>query len=413
MPDPAVSDPSSTRAASGAVEAKDVSLAWLTFAGICAPLGFNFIGPLLPAMQAHFHTAPSQTQGLVSAYALALGMGQLITGPMADAWGRRVVLLGGLVLYTLAAFAAALADDFENVLWLRGLQAVGACTCLVVPRAAARDLYSGLEAARAIAIVTIALSLTPALAPILGGLLLIWFDWRSGFVACVVMGTATLLLALRFHPETLPAARRIPLHPVTLMRTYARIAGNWRFHCYVLTYSLLNCCFIGFLVTAPAILTRTHGLSAWGIALLLLCVYLGFALGNLYAARSVRRTGVDRMISYGIAISLIGSVLLLPGVHWGGLLGIAVPLFINCVGNGLSFPTGIAGAVNLTPDRAGTAAALVSGIQLMMGAAFAWFCGTITGGDLMPFSWACLGASIAGLLTWLPLLLAKNPKAAA
>jgi len=94
-------------------------------------------------------------------------------------------------------------------------------------------------------------------------------------------------------------------------------------------------------------------------------------------------------------------------VRSGTLIGIVVPLFINCVGNGLSFPTGIAGAVNLTPDRAGTAAALVSGVQLAIGAGFAWFCGTITGGDLMPFSWACLGASIAGALSALPLYFAK------
>ena len=387
-----------------------VSLAWLTFAGICAPLGFNFIGPLLPAIQAYFNTGPGQTQGLVSVYALSMGLAQLFTGPMADAWGRRAVLLGGLALYTCAALAASFADTFEHLLWLRGLQAVGACTCLVVPRAAARDLYSGLEAARAIAIVTIALSLTPAIAPIVGGTLLFWFEWRAGFAACAVMGLATLLLAWRFHPETLPQARRVPLHPVTLMQTYARIAGNWRFHAYVMSYSALNCGFIGFIVTGPAVLMRQEGLSAWGVAVLLLVVYLGFALGNLYAARHVRRTGVDRMIAYGIGISLLGSALLLPGVRMGGIAAIVLPLFINCVGNGLSFPTGIAGAVNLTPDRAGTAAALVSGIQLMVGAAFAWFCGGITGGDLMPFSWACLGASIAGGLFALPLYLARTPK---
>jgi DHA1 family bicyclomycin/chloramphenicol resistance-like MFS transporter len=260
------------------------------------------------------------------------------------------------------------------------------------------------------AIVTIALSLTPALAPMVGGLLLLWFEWRSGFAVCALMGVVTLLLAWRLHPETLPAARRIPLHPVTLLQTYARIARNWRFHAYVLSYSLLNCCFTGFIVTGPAVLMRQEGLSAWDIAVLLLVIYLGFALGNLYAARHVRRTGVDRMIAYGIAISLLGSLLLIPGVRLGGIAAVAVPLFINCIGNGLTFPTGIAGAVNLTPDRAGTAAALVSAIQLMIGAAFAWFCGSITGGDLMPFSWACLGASIAGGLFAVPLYLARTPK---
>jgi len=318
------------------------------------------------------------------------------------------VLLWGLALYVIAALAATLATSFEAVMWLRGLQALGACTCLVVPRAAVRDVYSGLEAARGIAIVSIALSLTPALAPMLAGVLLIWFDWRSGFAACVLFGVVMLLAALRLHPETLPVSRRVPLHPVTLVRTYGRIAGNWRFHCYVFTYSLLNCCFIGFLVTAPAVLAVREGLSAWGIALLLLGVYLGFALGNLYAARRVRHTGIERMLAYGIAVSVLGSVLLVAGVRMEGLMAIALPLFINCIGNGLAFPVGIAGAVNLTPDRAGTAAALVSFVQLAMGAGFAWFCGSITGGDLRPFAWACLGASVAALGSALPLFLARR-----
>jgi len=390
-----------------------VSILWLTFAGASSPFGFNFIGPVLPALQAEFALPAAQVQWLVSVYSLMLGLGQLLMGPISDAYGRRRVLLGGLMLMTLGSLGAMLAQSFEQVLWCRFLQGLGACTSLVVPRAVVRDIYSRADdVARAIAIITIALSVTPAVAPLIAGALLSWFSWRSGFAACAVLGAVSLLLALRHHPETLEHEKRAPLRPLGLIRAYLQIGGSLRFFSYTFTYSLLNTGVIGFLVVGPATLAKMYGYAAWGMAVALLTVYAGFACGNLYAARHIKRTGVNRMLATGIAVGLVGAFGFLATAHFAtSIVAVMLPLFMNSVGNGLAFPSGIAGAVGLNPTRAGTAAALVGATQLTLCAGVAVICGAVADGSMRPLAWMVIIAALLAFLCSLPVFLARKAPA--
>lgn len=388
MHDPAPSAPDKHAPFSTPPEqhAPAVSILWLTFAGASSPFGFNFIGPVLPAIQLAFAIEPSQVQWLVSVYSLMLGLGQLVMGPISDAYGRRGVLLVGLAMTTLGSLGAMLAQSFEQLLWCRFLQGFGACTSLVVPRAVVRDIYTRADdVARAIAIITIALSVTPGIAPLIAGALLSWFSWRSGFAAFALLGAVSLALALRHHPETLVTEKRAPLHPWLLLKAYVNIGASLRFWSYTVTYSLLNTGVIGFLVLGPAALGHLYGYGAWGMAVGLLTVYAGFACGNLYAARHIRRTGVNRMFGAGIVVGTIGALAFLAAAHWVDSIALVMlPLFVNAVGNGLAFPSGIAGAVALNPTRAGTAAALVGATQLTLCALVAVLCGAVADGSLRP-----------------------------
>ena len=401
----------STTASSPRPQAPAVSIVWLTFAGASSPYCFNFIGPVLPALQEAFALAATQTQWLVSVYSLMLGLGQLVMGPLSDAWGRRRVLIGGLILMTLGSVGAMLAQSFEQVLWCRVLQGFGACASLVVPRAVVRDIYTKPdEVARAIAIITIALSVTPGLAPLLTGALLSWFSWRVSFATCAVLGIVTLALALRHHPETLAQEKRASLHPLALLKTYMQIGGSLRFFGYTLAYSMLNAGVIGFLVLGPAVLARQYGYQAWGMAVGILVVYAGFACGNLYAVRHIRRTGVNRMLRAGLVAGLSGALLFLLGINVSHSIVVAmVPLFINSVGNGLAFPAGIAGAVALNPNRAGTAAALVGATQLSLCAVIAILAGWLADGTFAPLAWVVLGAAVCAVLCAVPVYVRRAP----
>jgi DHA1 family bicyclomycin/chloramphenicol resistance-like MFS transporter len=391
-----------------------VSILWLTFAGASSPFCFNFIGPVLPAIQDSFALPASQVQWLVSVYSLMLGLGQLLMGPISDAYGRRGVLLAGLVMMTFGSVGAMLARSFEQLLWCRFLQGFGACTSLVVPRAVVRDIYTRPDdVARAIAIITIALSVTPGIAPLIAGVLLSWFSWRSGFAACAMLGAVSLVLALRHHPETLAHEKRAPLQPLALLKAYIGIGSSLRFWSYTVTYTLLNTGVIGFLVLGPAALAKMYDYAAWGMAVTLLIVYAGFACGNLYAARHIRRTGVNRMLTRGIVIGVCGALGFLATAHFwaGSILAIMLPLFINSVGNGLAFPSGIAGAVGLNPARAGTAAALVGATQLSLCAVFAIICGAVADGSMRPLAWMVIGSVFLAVLTSLPVLAARKASA--
>ena len=370
---------------------------WLIVAGVAAPFGFNVIPALLPAIQAEFVLDPGHMQWMVSIYSFTLALGQLIAGPLSDAFGRRVILLAGLAIFVGASIGAALADSYSCLLACRFLQGLGGCVTLMIPRAAVRDRYAGPDAARAMAMVMISMSLTPAIAPLVGGMLQTWFGWRAGFFACAVLGAVLLVLGHRLHGETLPPASRVRARLGETLGNYAALFRAWRFCAYAFGFSLLNCSFIGFFVIGPGFLTRSFGMTPVGISLAMLAAYGGFAAGNFLAARHVRRAGVDRLLAFGLAFGCAGtlSLLVLAGqAHWEWILA---ALALQSFGTGLAFATGIAGATAVYPERAGTAAALVGAIQLLTGALFAVLSGALDDGSLKPLAWSslvlCAGAA--------------------
>lgn len=378
-----------------------VSIVWLIFAGICSPLGFNVTPALLPPIQTEFALGTDRMQWMVSLYSLTLGLGQLLGGPLADALGRRSVLLAGLAIFVAGSVAAALAPTYEALLAARLAQGLGACATLVVPRATVRDTHSGNDAARAMALVMLSLAFTPLLAPFFGALIETHFGWRAAFVACALVGAAIFAGALRLHAETLPRERRIPLKLLPLAHGYVMVFRSWRFCAYATSFSLLNCTFIGLMVVGPPYFARAHGLSSNGIALAMLAAYLGFTFGNFAAARRVRRAGVDRLIAAGVLTCAIGCVLLFPALALGSLPFMLFALFLQALGTGFAFSPGIAGATATLPERAGTAAAMTGAIQLGGGAFFAFATGALDDGTFRPHAWSCVVVCVAaGLLAW-------------
>ncbi|MBL8384014.1 MAG: MFS transporter [Burkholderiales bacterium] len=386
-----------------------ISIPWLIVAGVCSPFGFNVVPALLPAIQGEFALDGARMQWMVSLYSLTLGMGQLIGGPLSDALGRRGVLLAGLAIFVAGSVAAVLAPTYEVLLAARLMQGLGACATLVIPRATVRDCFAGADAARAMALVMLSLAITPTVAPLIGGVLEVLLGWRSAFAACAVLGIAVLAAALRLHHESLPPARRAPLRLAPLLRGYAALLASWRFCAYALSFSLLNCCFMGFMVVGPSYLARTFGLASTGIALAMLAGYLGFTIGNVVAARRVRRAGVDRLLALGTVVVLAGTLVLFGAVHARSLGWLLAAVCAQSLGTGLAFSPGIAGATATLPERAGTASALTGAIQLGGGALFAMLSGVIDDGSFMPYAWSCLVACAAAALCVLPLWRGRDP----
>ncbi|MDB5803756.1 MAG: hypothetical protein JWN73_1078 [Betaproteobacteria bacterium] len=407
MPDPAASaSPETVTPPPAAGRSRPaISIAWLAFAGASSPYGFNFIGPVLPALQQAFALEGAQVQWLVSSYSLTLGLGQLVMGPLSDAWGRRKVLLTGLLLTIVGSVGAMLSHSFALILLFRLIQGFGACTSLVVPRAVIRDLYTKSEdIARGIAIVTITLSVAPAIAPLIAGALLTWFDWRAGFASCAVLGIVSLALALRHHTETLVQEKRAPMRAGALVLAYVEIGRTPRFFAYTISYALLNAGVIAFLVIAPGAFAHEYGLRPWGAAVGILIVYAGSAAANLYAVRHIRRTGANRMLAAGLAVGVASALALALCTSLTTSLAAAMALlFVNSIGNGFGFPSGIAGAVGLHPTRAGTAAALVGATQLCISSLVAVVSGVVADGTLRPLVWLVLLTALLALLAALPL----------
>ena len=388
---------------------RPVSIVWLMFAGVCAPFGYNVIATLLPAIRVEFSLDQSRMQWMVSIFSFTLALGQLISGPLADMFGRRRIFLVGVLIFTLGSLGAACAADFTQLLAYRVVQGLGACVTLVIPRAVVRDRYSGADAAHAMALITISFSVTPAVAPVVGGVLQAWFGWRAGFVGCAVIGALLLAFAYRLHGETHAADRRVRVSLPGMLTGYGNLLRSWRFCAYALSFSLLNCCFIGFFVIGPGFLTHAYGMTPVAAATAMLAPYVGFAAGNLMAAGFVRRAGVERILAAGLAFTLTGTLTLMAGADSQILAWLLGALFMQSLGIGLTFPVGIAGATSVFPERAGTASALVGAVQMLCGALFAIVAGIIDDGSLRPLARADLLLCLISAACIWPLYRRRGP----
>src|SRR3954470_24773649 len=160
-------------------------------------MALNIFVPAMPRLVAAFDTDVATVGLTLSLYLVALGAGQLVCGPIADRWGRRPTLLGGLALYALAALFCIAATSIGMLIAGRIVQALGGCAAVVVVRAIIRDSYDRERGASVLAFVTMAMAVAPALSPAIGGYLVEHFDWRAGFVFLTACAVVLLVAAIR------------------------------------------------------------------------------------------------------------------------------------------------------------------------------------------------------------------------
>jgi DHA1 family bicyclomycin/chloramphenicol resistance-like MFS transporter len=204
-------------------------------------LSIDMFLPSLPALAEHYRTDSATAQLTVTLFLVGLAAAQLVFGPLSDRFGRRVVLIGGLSVYTVAGIACALAPGIRLLIAARVLQAFGAGSGPVVARAIVRDVYEREQAARALALMSTAQALTPILAPVLGGFLHVAFGWRSVFYVLAGFGALFVLGALSLVRETNVRRDATALQPARLAENLRALLGSPAYLGYVAAVSLMFC----------------------------------------------------------------------------------------------------------------------------------------------------------------------------
>lgn len=361
------------------------------------PLTTDLYLPALPALAAHFGTAPATAQLTLTALILAFGISQLLWGPLSDRIGRRRVLLAGVAGYTVAAIGSAVASSIEVLIFWRLLQ--GACmgAGTVCSRAIVRDLYAPVDGAKIMSKGLSGLGVAACLGPALGGLLGEAFGWRATLVALVVAGAVTLYVVWRYFEETLHEAHPAALHPATLARTAREIAVNRRFW----VFSLLSTCSLGglmsFLVSSSFIFIGLHGMSKAAYGLVLFSVSLFYIGGTLICRQALVRFGLQRTLLLGGALSLCGGALF-AGLALAGVAGswaLIVPAWIYMMGHGCHQPCGQSGAIAPFPKVAGAASALTGFVMMSVAFAAGRWMGAHADGSGLPLIQAMVFWSLA------------------
>jgi DHA1 family bicyclomycin/chloramphenicol resistance-like MFS transporter len=383
-------------------------IAFLTGLIASGHISTNIYAPSLPSMVEFFGTDAASVQMTISIYMASFAVGQLIYGPLSDRFGRRPVLLGGLTIFVVTTVmiivAPSIVRSVDLVIVGRGLQALGACSGPVVARAIMRDLYSREETAKVMAYIALAMGLAPAFAPVLGGYLEVWFDWRASFVVVLVFAAAVLLVALKMPETNKHRAVNAAERPITLITNYGMLMRSRAYWGFVSVGSLVFGGMFAFMVGVPFVVIEVLGYSPSTYGWLSVSGIIGYMAGSGVASRITDRIGVDRMVPIGVTIVGLGGALFL-ALGLGGFLNIYSlfgPLMLMAFGMAILFPSTLAGSVSVFPRIAGAASALYGFIQMLTAALTISIVGLLENGSHMPMVWvvsvSMVGAFVVAMI---------------
>jgi MFS transporter, DHA1 family, multidrug resistance protein len=340
----------------------------LVFITLSGTLGMHMFVPALPSAARDLGTGIAAMQLTISLYIAGLAVGQLIYGPLSDAFGRRRLLLGGLALYTVAGVAALFATGAHALIAARLLQALGGCSGLVLGRAIVRDTASTGDAVRKLATLNLMIILGPGLAPVIGGAVAEYLGWRWIFAMLAGLGLFAWICTARLMPETGQPTGRISA--AILVNDYRVLLRSPVFVGFAVGGGCSTTAIYGFLATAPFIFASELHRPSTELGLYLALVMAGVSVGNALAARLSRSIGVVRVLSWGNLLSVVGAAAVL-GMAWSGHLGV-VPLMTAmiafAIGAGASSPVALTKAISVNPLVTGSAAGLYGFSQMAIGA---------------------------------------------
>ncbi|MBS1200607.1 MAG: permease (Drug) [Proteobacteria bacterium] len=342
-----------------------VLLAVTTAAG---PVTMNIYLPALPHVQAHFGTTVAGMNTTVSLALTAFALGILVHGPLSDRYGRRPVILAGLLIFAVGNLLCLFAPSFEVLLAGRIVQALGTAAGVVVARAMLGDLYGREKMARMLAYLTMVMVVGPTVAPLVGGFVTEAFGWQSIFALLLAANALIFGFAWRHMPETRRADPQ-GSGAAALARESLAMLRRPVFLGLALQAAMIYAIFLAFISIAPYVMSALgHRASAYGTWYLL--VALGYFLGNWIVTRHASRIGLTRLISLGLVIQLAcavaGVVLVVAGL-WHPA-AIFIPMSLLAFGQGLALPNITASAVALAPRTPGSAASMLGFTQQLVGA---------------------------------------------
>jgi MFS transporter, DHA1 family, multidrug resistance protein len=342
------------------------------------PLSMDTYLPALPAISEALQAPIAQVQFTISSYLIGFAVGQMIYGPVSDRYGRRPVILAALALNCVAAVFCALTLSIGALITARFFQALGGAGCIVLARAAVRDLYSGVRAGRELSLMGSITAFAPIVAPMIGGALEMAYSWRAIFILLVVFALFAAAMAARFLPETLPPARRTS-EPFSVREMIAAYRSVLIHRGFLALVAILSASFVGlfaWISGAPIVMqSARYGLTPLIFGMIFASGAGGYMIGAYAASKVVMRFGLDRTIGIGCVIMAFGGLVMATDValELGNVGWFVGPMMIYLAGMGLTLPQTQAAALTPFPDRAGTASSLLgaAAIGLYLGSS-AW-----------------------------------------
>ncbi|WP_349975453.1 multidrug effflux MFS transporter [Pseudomonas sp. WHRI 8519] len=339
-------------------------------------LSTNIILPAFPDIARQLHVSSQELGLTLSSFFITFAFAQLVVGPLADRYGRKRLVVGGLMIFVAGTFWAANAATLDMLILGRVIQAIGVCAAAVLARAIARDLFEGENLARALSLTMIAAATAPGFSPLIGSVLNTTLGWRALFIAVGMSAILIALLYLRGIGETLPRHRRVSQSVPATLIAYGKLASKGIFILPALATSLLMSGLFASFAAAPSILMEGMGLNSLQVGLYFAAtVFVVFAAG-VAAPRLAHRWGSRAITLAGLTTAFTAGALLLVGPSNPGLGWYSLSMVLFLWGMGIANPLGT--ALTMTPfaKEAGLASALLGFLTMAIGAVSTWVVST-------------------------------------
>ena len=377
----------------------------LILAGLAmlGPFSIDTYLPAFPDIQRSLGASPLEVQQTLTAYMFAFSIMILWHGALSDAFGRRSIILGSLVVFTIASLACASVHSVEYLWVFRMLQGISAGAGVVIGRAMIRDLLSGADAERMLSLVTMIFSISPAIAPIIGGWIVTLSNWRSIFLFLFLYTALLLWICARKLPETLNPKHKQNFNPRSLWQNYRKIFISPLFQLKAGAIAFNFSGLFLYVASAPAIVTHHLGLGADQFGWMFVPSVAGIFLGALAANRMAGRAQKNRQISIGF-ILLILSGLMNVGYHFfypPSLFFTVAPLFFYTMGMSMVAPGLTLLVLDLFPSIRGTVASCQSFTMTMLSAFTAGLIAPALDYSVLSLAIGQFGFSAIGLSLWL------------
>lgn len=361
------------------------------------PLAIDFYLPGFPAMALAFGTDEKHVQLTLASYFLGLSLGQLAYGPVADRFGRRVPLLVGVTLFTLASLGCAFAPSLDWLIAARFVQALGGCAGMVLSRAIVSDKCDAVQSAKVFSQLMLVMGLAPILAPMLGGVLVNSYGWQMIFLSLTGFSALSLLSIALGLPESMPASH--PRQPLSgALGQYKQLLSDRIFLGHALTGGIAIAGMFSYIAGSPFVFIKLYGVPPEHYGWFFGSNAAGFILVAQVNARLLGKRGPALLLSRAVWVYVLAALALwaVASVHTQSLWPLLVPLFICIASLGCIIPNSSACAMNGQGKRAGSASALLGCLQFSVAAGAAALVGALHDGTAVPMA---MVISLCGVLT--------------
>lgn len=340
------------------------------FLALCtatAVTGITLLTPTLPLIKTELNAPSHAVQQLLTAYLIALALGQLFCGPLSDKVGRRPIMLGGAVLFFVAGIGAMLTQSIGLLIILRFMQGFGGAACMSMGRAIINDVYTRDDAARQLSTISTILAVAPALSLGFGGVLAEYAGWKGAMAVLAFGGVIIFITAYHFAAET----NLNPLQKLnfkTVFTAYSVVLKNRIFVCWTMASGMQ----IGIFFSLNAVLAyqyQRHGYSMAEFGLWFALTPIFYIVGNTLNRLWFVSKGIERVAFIGCILSMLSILLLFvtQAMGYTHALSLAIPCALFGFGNGIINANTTAGALSEAGKHAGTGTGIIGAWQMGTG----------------------------------------------